>query len=239
MAVASQKLNIPKSIMRKHKSVGADGFIYGRVYVEPYLAWLAKNNFEMPLPISKKQDEPLTTATPQPAEPVGTPGAAPALARLENEEADLHAAMRKAILAGEFAKADIFRASWLEVSAELRKYDNQVADSRRISGDSVQKHDVERWLHFLGVHVQKACYIVAVSIAGRLQIMAENPAKALSEIQTGLSNSFLTSLASLAALPCPARVPDWVVKAMAREGSEDALAARTKYFEEAIKKGLQ
>src|SRR5262245_54540744 len=165
-------------------------------------------------------------------------GAAPALSRLEHAEIEAFRRFEEAKASGDLAELKVAQALWLNISESLRKFDLLVEQSRRASGELVQKGQVEKAISDL-VQTWKICCIqscnsLAPDIIGVPSIQA-----AAEILSRTLLESIFNSLAVNAAKPCKARVPDWIIRAAVEPLSDsfpaagEALDARTEALKQA------
>jgi hypothetical protein len=178
--------------------------------------WLTSRRTIPPATRERLENAPGPTAKPKIRRktvetPPGDQGAGPALGRLESAEEKTWRTFEAAMADGNPALVRASRESWLEVSAELRKYDRQLSLDRRRASAMVPREQVEQLLKSFGFLIRIGTVQCAQSVAPRL--VGADINSALTNTKDGLTSSLYQCCVSLAANleQTRSRIPRWML----------------------------
>lgn len=183
----------------------------------------------------------LATMRAEPAPP-GAPnlktGAGPALARLESSEAEAFTAFEAAVKSGDLFAAKAARQNWLAISEALRKFDSQVAESKRTTGETVERSEVERVLRAVsgwwGLGVEGAVHALAEHM-----VRGEFRDHGTELVRRSLHSAWCASIAAGGGSGAPGDwLPGWAVQALLKSNRIPDSPDRVNLFQELVGMGV-
>jgi hypothetical protein len=134
-------------------------------------------------------------------------GGGAALARLEAAEAQAYGAFSQAVQSGDLHSVKAARENWLAVGESLRKFDAQILENRRQTGEEIPRAEVVRILNALANGWSSG--LCAVADALHDQFHARPPV----EYNSGAVKETLWAAfaAGLAAATVQRELPNWVI----------------------------
>src|SRR5207245_22342 len=157
--------------------------------------------------LAQKRTEAMAT-TKQPAEtfvPDTKTGAAATLQRLEASEAAASDAYKTALESGDAVMIRSTRDNWLEVVESLRKYDAQIADTRRITDEFIERKEMVRILEAIS-----SWWLIGISLcADKVPNLPERTI-----LRDALADTWASAIAMGKNSGGGVDVPEWAVKAL-------------------------
>lgn len=172
--------------------------------------WLAARRRSAP-PAGPTKAPPPKPPAPPPAPPplkpkaevVGKLGAPEALRRLEKAEVAAFANLEAALATGNALQVQAARRGYLETTEQLRKADLAIAESRRTSGETLSRADVEHFAERAGRALGLLGFDLGQGLAGEVARQTE-PGAILHLLRTAFDNRLRI------ALTVPDEAPPWL-----------------------------
>jgi len=143
------------------------------------------------------------------AEVVGKLGAPEALRRLEKAEVAAFANLEAALATGNALQVQAARRGYLETTEQLRKADLAITESRRTSGETLSRADVEHFAERAGRVLGLLGFELGQGLAGEVARQTE-PGAILALLRTAFDNRLRLALAG------PDEAPAWLRKAFVK-----------------------